>query len=127
MNLNQITVPVIDVEKSITFYQTLGLNLIVKALPHYERFECPEGTSTFSLHQVETLPNGNGIWIYFEVENLDDYITQLIDKGIKIEEMPNDKFWLWRECRLKDLDKNQIIIYFAGKNRMDPPWQLQPS
>ena len=61
MNLNQITVPVIDVEKSIIFYEMLGLKLIVKALPHYARFECPTGNSTISLHQVESLPVGKGI------------------------------------------------------------------
>lgn len=124
MNLNQITVPVIDVEKSIAFYEKLGLNLIVKALPHYARFECPEGNSTFSLHQVEVLPIGEGIWVYFEVSNLDEYVKGLIGKGIQVEELPNDKSWLWRESRLKDLDNNQIIIYFAGNNRTNPPWRL---
>lgn len=124
MNLNQITVPAIDVEKSITFYETLGLKLIVKALPHYARFECPEGNVTFSLHQVQTLPAGEGIWIYFEVYNVDEYIKSLIEKNIKIDELPNDKSWLWRESRLKDPDNNQIIIYFAGKNRTNPPWRL---
>ena len=124
MNLNQITVPVIDVEKSIAFYEKIGLKLIVKALPYYARFECPEGNSTFSLHQVEVLPVGEGIWVYFEVQNLDDYIKDLIGKGIEVEELPNDKSWLWRESRLKDLDNNQIIIYFAGNNRTNPPWRL---
>jgi len=124
MNLNQITVPVIDVEKSIGFYEMLGLKLIVKALPHYARFECPEGNSTFSLHQVEDLPKGEGVWIYFEVQNLDEYIAAISEKGIKVEELPNDKPWLWRESRLKDPNNNQIIIYFAGKNRINPPWRL---
>ena len=124
MNLNQITVPVIDVENSIAFYEKLGLRLIVKALPHYARFECPEGNSTFSLHKVETLPKGEGVWVYFEVQYLDDYIKDLIEKGIEVEELPNDKSWLWRESRLKDLDNNQIIIYFAGNNRINPPWRL---
>jgi catechol 2,3-dioxygenase-like lactoylglutathione lyase family enzyme len=124
MNLNQITVPVLDVEKSIGFYEMLGLKLIVKALPHYARFECPVGNSTFSLHKAENLPGGEGVWIYFEVQKLDDYINELIRKGIKIEELPNDKPWLWRESRLKDPDNNQIIIYFAGKNRFNPPWRL---
>jgi len=124
MNLNQITVPVIDVGKSIVFYEKLGLKLIVKDLPHYARFECTEGVSTFSLHQVETLPAGEGVWIYFEVQNLDDYVKGLIGKGIEFEELPNDKSWLWRESRLKDFDNNQIIIYFAGNNRTNPPWRL---
>lgn len=71
MNLNQITIPSLDVEKSIPFYQKLGLKLIVKSLPHYAGFKCPDGNSTFSLHQVEKLPIGNGITIYFECDNLD--------------------------------------------------------
>jgi len=124
MNLNQITVPVIDVEKAIAFYVNLGLNLIVKSLPQYARFECPKGASTFSLHQVSDLPKGEGIWIYFEVENLDDYVNSLIAKGVVFEELPNDKPWLWREARLKDLDNNQIIIYFAESNRTNPPWRI---
>jgi catechol 2,3-dioxygenase-like lactoylglutathione lyase family enzyme len=47
MDLNQITVPVTDVERSIDFYEKLGLKLIVKALPDYARFECPEATLHF--------------------------------------------------------------------------------
>ena len=68
MNLNQITIPSLNLEKSIPFYQTLGLKLIVKALPHYARFECPDGNSTFSIQQVEQLPTGNGVHIYFECD-----------------------------------------------------------
>lgn len=124
MNLNQITVPVLDVEKAIAFYERLGLQLIVKALPHYARFECPVGGATFSLHQVTELPTGAGVWVYFEVENLDEYVDRLLAEGVSIEELPNDKTWLWRESRLKDLDQNQIILYWAGPNRLNPPWRL---
>ncbi len=56
MDLNQITVPVADVEESIDFYEKLGLKLIVKALPDYARFECPEGDATFSLHRADRVP-----------------------------------------------------------------------
>ena len=124
MNLNQITVPVVNVEKSINFYEKLGLKLIVKSLPSYARFECNEGDATFSLHQVDKRQNAEGIWIYFEVQNLDNYVNTLIDKGIVFEELPNDKQWLWREARLKDPDNNQLIIYFAGDNRKNPPWKI---
>ena len=124
MNLNQVTVPVINVERAISFYEKLGLKLIVKSTPHYARFECPGGNSTFSLHQVDNLPTGQGIWIYFEVQDLDNYIQSIIEKGIVVDELPNDKPWLWRESRLKDLDNNQIIIYFAGDNRINPPWRI---
>lgn len=124
MNLNQITVPSLDLTKSIPFYETLGLKLIVRALPHYARFECPDGYSTFSIHQVESLPKGEGIYVYFECEDLDIVVDKLIQKGINFEELPNDKSWLWREARLKDLDGNRLILFFAGDNRLNPPWRV---
>jgi catechol 2,3-dioxygenase-like lactoylglutathione lyase family enzyme len=63
MNLNQVTVPSLDLTKSIPFYKKLGLKLIVEALPHYARFECPNGNSTFSIHQKKELPKGEGIYV----------------------------------------------------------------
>lgn len=33
MNLNQITIPSLDVEKAVEFYKILGLHLIVDAIP----------------------------------------------------------------------------------------------
>lgn len=123
MNLNQITVPSLDLSKSIPFYQKLGLKLIVHTHSAYARFECPTGDSTLSLHQVSELPKGEGISVYFELENLDEYVAELIEKGIEFEELPNDKSWLWREARLKDLDGNQLILFHAGENRKNPPWR----
>ncbi|GEQ85320.1 hypothetical protein ULMS_08280 [Patiriisocius marinistellae] len=124
MNLNQITVPSIDLNKSILFYETLGLKLIVKALPYYARFKCPDGNATFSIHQVEKLPEGIGVSVYFECENLDNHVDSLLEKGICFDELPNDKSWLWREARLNDVDGNQIILYYAGVNRLNPPWKI---
>jgi catechol 2,3-dioxygenase-like lactoylglutathione lyase family enzyme len=124
MNLNQVTVPVSDVERSIDFYEKLGLQLIVKALPHYARFECIEGDSTFSIHQVENPANNPGTLIYFEVTDLDVTVNKLMEKGMVFDEMPNDKRWLWREARLKDPDNNQLILYYGGSNRKNPPWRI---
>ncbi|MDT0606839.1 VOC family protein [Croceitalea rosinachiae] len=124
MNLNQITVPSLDIAKSIAFYKILGLKPIVEALPHYARFVCPDGNATFSLHLVEELPKGEGISIYFECAELDKTVEELVAKGIKFDEQPNDKPWLWREARLKDRDGNQIILYYAGENRLNPPWRV---
>lgn len=126
MDLNQVTVPVLDVGKAIVFYEKLGLQLIVKSLPHYARFQCPTGNSTFSLHQVSNLPLGESVWVYFEIENLDATVSNLITKGIILEEMPSDKPWLWREATLRDLDNNKIILYHAGINRTNPPWKINP-
>ncbi len=124
MNLNQITIPSLDVEKAAAFYKILGLHLIVDALPRYVRFKCPDGDSTFSIHKAEELPKGNGITIYFEDDNLDALVSNLQEKEIVFIQLPENKAWLWREAHLKDPDGNQIILYYAGKNRKNPPWRI---
>lgn len=97
--------------------------MIVKS-PHYARFELPTGDATFSVHQVAALPTGEGVYVYFEIEELDEYVNELLEKEIQVDEMPNDKSWLWREARLKDLDGNQLILFYGGKNRKNPPWRV---
>lgn len=124
MNLNQVTVPSSDIERSVAFYRTLGLTLIVKS-SHYARFVCPEGVATFSVILVDGHASGNGIHVYFECSNLDGQVARLISQGVHFEELPNDKPWLWREAHLKDPDGNHIILYFAGENRINPPWRIQ--
>ncbi|GAK90920.1 glyoxalase/dioxygenase superfamily protein [Nonlabens ulvanivorans] len=124
MNLNQVTVPSLDLERSIPFYEKLGLKLIVKSLPHYARFECPDGKSTFSIHHTNELPKGEGIYVYFECEDLDQKVEDLIELGIEFYMKPKNQPWLWREARLKDVDGNLIILYHAGDNRLNPPWRI---
>jgi catechol 2,3-dioxygenase-like lactoylglutathione lyase family enzyme len=123
MNLNQITIPVSNIARSIVFYQNLGLKLIVKST-HYVRFECSQGDSTFSLHEVDSVESNHETWIYFEVEDVDRKVRELAENGFIFEEMPEDKPWLWRESRIKDPDNNQLIIYSAAENRKNPPWRI---
>jgi hypothetical protein len=125
MNLNQVTVPSLNLDISVPFYESLGLKLIVSSSAQYARFECPKGDATFSIHKVESLPTGNGIIVYFECDKLDQQVNQLIEKGFEFDELPNDKNWLWREARLKDPDNNQIILFYGGENRKNPPWKLK--
>ena len=124
MNLNQITVPSVNLDASIAFYQTLGLKLIVDSAPRYARLECPDGDATFSIHHVESLPSGDGINVYFETEKLDEEVERLVAAGIEFEHLPVDQTWLWREARLKDPDGNAIILFYAGDNRKNPPWRI---
>ena len=124
MKLNQITIPSLNIEKAIKFYELLGFKLVVNSIPNYVRFICPDLSSTFSIHKVDKLPNEDGVWIYFECDNLDQQVQDLISKGIVFEELPINQVWLWREARLRDLDNNLIILYFAGENRLNPPWKI---
>lgn len=125
MNLNQVTLPALDLSISIPFYQKLGLRLIVHTHENYCRFECPDGESTFSLHRVDQLPSGDGAWVYFECEDLDQHVGHLAAKGLVFEHPPIDQPWNWREARLKDPDGNQLILFHAGKDRKNPPWRLK--
>lgn len=124
MNLNQVTLPATDLNRSIIFYQQLGLRLIVDAPPHYARFECPEGDSTFSLHQVEAPLPDSGVSIYFECHDLDDRVAKLQSTGILFELLPTNQSWRWREARLRDPDGNSIILFLAGEDRKNPPWRI---
>lgn len=125
MNLNQVTVPSLDLERSIVFYQKLGLELIVHAPPRYARFLCREGGATFSIHLTTEISQGEKPVLYFECENMDQKVQELIDEGIGFDELPNDKKWLWREARLKDPFDNPLVIYLAGENRINPPWKIR--
>lgn len=123
MNLNQVTVPSRNISRAIAFYQQLGLKLIVES-EHYARFECPDGNATFSVQLANALPEGHGVHVYFECGNLDEKVDQLRSDGVVFDELPTDQSWLWREARLRDPDNNHIILYFAGENRLFPPWRI---
>lgn len=122
MNLNQITMPVNDMKKAVAFYQTLGFILIVDT-PHYTRFECPKGNSTFSL-SLETSEFYNGTVVYFEHENLDNWVDDLKSKGLAFDQEPEDKPYLWKEAILHDPSGNKIKLFWAGENRLNPPWRV---
>ncbi|NOU51234.1 VOC family protein [Pseudoalteromonas sp. JBTF-M23] len=122
MNLNQVTLPVDNMALCTHFYRLLGFLQIVDT-PHYARFECPNG-ATFSL-SLSDCEQPNGATIYFEHEQLDEWVTQLQHKGITFTELPQDKRYLWREAKLQDPSGNKIILYWAGENRLNPPWRVE--
>ena len=33
--------------------------------------------------------------------------------------------YLWREARLRDPDGHDVRLYFAGENRLNPPWRMK--
>lgn len=124
MRLNQVTIPSIDVVKSVEFYKRLGLIQIVESLPDYARFVCPDGDATFSIHRVENVVAGEKPIVYFECDDLDQTVAGIEQRGIELDLGPVDQRWLWREAYLRDPDGNVICLYFAGENRLNPPWRL---
>jgi catechol 2,3-dioxygenase-like lactoylglutathione lyase family enzyme len=123
MNLNQVTLPSIDIEASIGFYQQLGLTLIVRS-PHYARLECPDGDATLSVHLADGSGAHSGVVVYFECDDLDDRVGKLQARGIAFTSPPTDERWLWREARLADPSGNVICLFRAGEHRRHPPWRV---
>jgi predicted enzyme related to lactoylglutathione lyase len=122
MNLNQVTLPATNVERSAEFYRRLGFTQIVSALPRYARFECQNG-ATFSLHAFDTVLPAQTV-VYFECDDLDATYGRLCKLGVEFNQAPKDQIWLWREAYLQDPDGNIICLYHAGNTRRFPPWRL---
>ncbi len=124
LDLNQVTLPATDIPRAITFYTGMGFTLIVDS-PAYARFLCPAGNATFSVHAVDSVPAASGAIVYFESASLDALVMDLKERGYRFTQEPTDQPWLWREARLEDPDGNVICLYFAGVNRIDPPWRVR--
>ena len=123
MKLNQVTLPVTDMGEAVNFYLKLGFTQIVDT-PHYARFSCPDGDATFSL-SLESRNFKIGSTIYFESDSLDELVAELIDKGVVFEQLPIEQRYLWKEAILKDPSGNKIKLYWAGENRLNPPWKVE--
>jgi catechol 2,3-dioxygenase-like lactoylglutathione lyase family enzyme len=124
MDLNQVTLPALDVAASVAFYRRMGFEVIVDE-PHYARFKSTTSDATFSVHAVEALPERGDTVVYFECHALDAQVAQLRAKGIEFTQLPRDESWRWREARLLDPSNNTICLYYAGVNRLDPPWRVR--
>jgi catechol 2,3-dioxygenase-like lactoylglutathione lyase family enzyme len=123
MQLNQVTIPVSNLRTSINFYQTLGLKLIVED-DHYARFVVPGNQASFSITVVAN-PVISETTIYFEHEKLDELVKDLMQKGLAFKQGPVDQAWLWREALLEDPDGHKLCLYYAGENRLNPPWKIR--
>ena len=50
--------------------------------------------------------------------------ARLADQGYGFTGGPADKSWLWREAELFDPAGNRVLLYWAGENRLNPPWRV---
>jgi catechol 2,3-dioxygenase-like lactoylglutathione lyase family enzyme len=125
MNLNQVLIYSTKVAETVRFFQTLGLELIVDSLPRYARLACPDDGATISVNTIDEQPERGAVKLYFECDDLDARVAELKRQGIEFESEPVDQTWLWREAYLKDPNGNTICLYYAGENRLNPPWRVK--
>jgi catechol 2,3-dioxygenase-like lactoylglutathione lyase family enzyme len=123
LSLNQVTVHVSDIDRSREFYLSLGLELIVSD-KHYCRFIVPGNETTFSIH-LSDFPHPGTTVLYFETDDLEDHVSKLQNRGIVFDGVIRDQPWLWKEIYFRDPDGNNLCLYHAGTNRLNPPWRIK--
>ena len=114
-----------DVERGMRFYRDLmGFKLIedfrYEGKSVYARLRAPGGDGTIALHLAGPGASlaSEGVRLYFEVRELDDFCRKLMQKGFYITQMPRMMPWGWRHAYLNDPDGHEISLYWAGENRM---------
>jgi len=125
LTFNHAMIYVKDVERAVGFYRDLmGFKLIedfrYEAKPVYARLRAPGGDGTIALHQAGPGVSlvSDGVRLYFEVRELDDFCRKLQRKGFYITQLPRMMPWGWRHAYLNDPDGHEISLYWAGENRM---------
>jgi catechol 2,3-dioxygenase-like lactoylglutathione lyase family enzyme len=127
MRFNHVTLDVADLERAKAFYRMLGLVQIVDSPPRYARFVLPEGDATLSVEVMGDRPGPapDRAQLFFECDALDETVAALKRRGVVFDQEPTDMFYLWREARLRDPDGHELRLYFAGENRLNPPWRMK--
>ena len=136
MELNQVTLPAVDVPTSVAFYRTMGFEPVIFG-PLYARFKATTGNSTFSLHAIGdgeagavpdspasgAAPAWSKVIVYFECAALDQQVDILKARGLRFAQEPRNEPWQWREARLLDPSGNIICLYHdnLGDSRLHPP------
>lgn len=105
-----------DLDKTEAFYKCLGFvtKRDEKAV-HTEisgiRLVFMDGEKVDITKDIDIEPKGAGIYLYFEVENVDDYYQKLINKGLESSSKPKDWPWGKREFAIKDPDGYKLVFF----------------
>jgi catechol 2,3-dioxygenase-like lactoylglutathione lyase family enzyme len=125
LTFNHAMIYTANVERGIEFYRgMLGFKLIEdfrhEGKSVYARLRAPGGDGTIALHQAAPGASvaSEGVRLYLEVRELDEFCRNLQKKGFYITQLPRMMPWGWRHAYLNDPDGHEISIYWAGENRM---------
>jgi len=126
LNFNHAMIYVKDVSRALGFYRDmLGFKLIedfkFENQPVYARLRAPGGDGTIALHMAGpgAPMASDGVRLYFEVGDVDDFCQKLQKRGFYINQMPRMMPWGWRHAYLNDPDGHEISLYWAGEKRME--------
>lgn len=114
-----ITIPSQDLNKSIAFYNALGMQLVELEENHHAHFENKQHNVIFTAYLVPTLPEYD-VKVYFEIDHLEEYEARFRESVLSKTTLKN---WGGKEVHLKDPDGNHLVLYQKFKATNLPPWQ----
>lgn len=125
LSFNHAMIYLKDVGGGIAFYRNwLGFKLIedyrYEGRSVYARMQAPGGEGTIALHQAGPGASvaSDGVRLYFEVRELDDFCQKLRKRGFVFTQQPQMMPWGWRHAYLNDPEGHEISLYWAGEKRM---------
>ena len=125
LSFNHAMIYLKDVWGGIQFYRNwLGFKLIEdyrhEGRSVYARMQAPVGDGTIALHQAGPGASiaSDGVRLYFEIRNLDDFCQKLRKRGFVFTQQPQMMPWGWRHAYLNDPEGHEISLYWAGEQRM---------
>jgi len=125
LSFNHAMIYLKDVGGGIAFYRDwLGFK-VIEDFRHegksvYARLRAPGGDGTIALHQAGPGASvaSDGVRLYFEVPELDDFCQKLRKRGFYFTQQPQMMPWGWRHAYLNDPEGHEISLYWAGEQRM---------
>lgn len=122
LELNHALLYVRDLERSVEFYESLGLRLSELAQGHYAWLACVGGASRLTLHEAtqKHRPGGTGIRLYFEAADLESVCERLCRDGVELSP-PRRMGWGWTHSYLRDPDGYELSLYTVDNRRRPLP------
>ncbi|HEX6700944.1 MAG TPA: VOC family protein [Gaiellaceae bacterium] len=108
--LEIVMVVVSDMERSVAFYRdTLGLQ-VVEQSPYWSELDA--GTIHVGLHPSEggEVPHGEGVTLLFYVDDAEQTVGQLRERGAEIAMEPKRQEWQGVLAAVKDPDGHLIQL-----------------
>lgn len=115
--LDSLLLYVTDTHKTAEFYRQLGFEVVKEednfTLARLGDFElhCHDRTEVTFRNESLVEPKGAGVYIYVNVENIDQHFQILKGKGLQPSSEPRNWPWGNREFVIRDPDGYKLVFY----------------
>lgn len=109
-----------NLKKTVAFYEKLGFVIKNKDQSHVKIYSnwfwidllpISKEKKTEFQKEAHAAHKGAGLYVYLSVDNVDEFYTELLKKGMKPSSKPRDWSWGNREFVLRDPDGYKLIFF----------------